>query len=96
MEITHKEKKQDAFSLVEVLAAVAIIGVTDEDEVLALLQTRDVTFLGSPYVRPDWNPIESTSAGDYRITWAGRTFLLLKPGTSGTGLKVDFEAGDYN
>ena len=27
MEITHKEKKQDAFSLVEVLAAVAIIGV---------------------------------------------------------------------
>ena len=68
----------------------------DETAILGLLQTRDVTIPGSPFVRPDWNPSTSSSEEDYRIQWAGQTFELLKPGTPGHGLKVDFQAGDYN
>ena len=68
----------------------------DETAILGLLQTRDITLPGSPFVRPDWNPVASSSEDDYRIQWAGRTFELLKPGTAGHGLRVDFEAQDYN
>ena len=68
----------------------------DEAVVLGLLQTRDNLVPGSPFVRPDWNPVGSDSNEDYRIQWAGKTFQLLKPGTDGHGLKVDFEASDYN
>ena len=68
----------------------------DEEAVVALLQTRDVTIPGSPFLRPDWNPQSSDSAEDYRVMWSGRLFQLLKPGVDGHGLKVDFEATDYN
>ena len=68
----------------------------NEEAIVALLQTRDVTIPGSPFVQPDWDPTGSDDAADYRIRWAGRTFELLKPGTAGHGLRVDFEAGDYN
>ncbi|MFT4549509.1 MAG: hypothetical protein ACI9UA_000581 [Pseudoalteromonas tetraodonis] len=69
---------------------------TDEAAILVLLQTRDVTIPGSPFVRPDWQPTASDSTEDYRIHWAGRTFTLLKPGIEGHGLKIDFQAADYN
>ena len=69
---------------------------TDEAAVLALLQTRDITIPGTPFVRPNWHPVASEEITDHRIRWAGTTFELLLPGTAGKGLKVDFEAGDYN
>ena len=68
----------------------------DELAVMALLQTRDVTIPGSPFVRPNWNPVGSSSSEDYRIQWTGRLFELLKPGVAGHGLKVNFQATDYN
>ncbi len=68
----------------------------DEMAVLRTLQYRDSDnpSPGSPYMRSDWNPAVSGSSSDYRLTWAGTVFKLLEPGTSGTGLKVDFEGGD--
>jgi hypothetical protein len=69
---------------------------TDEAAILVLLQTRDITIPGSPFVRPNWSPVASDSEEDYRIEWLGRAFVLLKPGEPGHGLKVDFEASDYN
>ena len=39
----------------------------DETAILGLLQTRDITLPGSPFVRPDWNPVASSSEDDYRI-----------------------------
>ena len=68
----------------------------DEASVLALLQTRDDSVPGTPFVRPDWNPIASSSADDYRLQWGGQIYQLLKPGTAGQGIKVDFQATDYN
>lgn len=50
--------------------------------------------VGSPYVHKRWNPVVSSSTSDYRLKWKGTLFILLAPGTSGTGLKVDFNGGD--
>lgn len=69
---------------------------TDEATVLGLLQTRDNTVPGTPFVDPRWNPVASSSNEDYRIQWAGEIFVLLTPGTEGSGIKVDFQARDYN
>jgi len=68
----------------------------DELAVLRSLQYRSSTnpAIGSPYVRPDWSPVSSNSTKDYRIVWMGTLFKVLAPGTSGTGLKVDFGGGD--
>ncbi len=41
-----------------------------------------------------WNPVASSNTQDYRFKWKGTLFILLPPGTAGTGLKVDFNAGD--
>ena len=68
----------------------------DEEAILALLQERDPTVPGTPYLRADWNPVASSSVDDYRIQWKGQRFILVDPGEAGFGLKVDFEAGDYN
>ena len=76
-------------------AAVAGSGA-DEAEIIGLLQTRDVTIPGTPFLRADWAPIASSSAEEYRIRWAGRRFVLLELGEAGTGLKVNFQAEDYD
>ena len=69
---------------------------TDEAAVLALLQTRDDTVPGTPFVDPRWSPVASASSEDHRIQWVGEIFVLLKRGVEGSGIKVDFEANDYN
>ena len=70
---------------------------TDEFLVLRSLQWRDPLdpSPGSPYVRPDLNPVASTDSQSYRIRWNGRLFTLLEPGSAGAGMKIDFQAGDY-
>jgi prepilin-type N-terminal cleavage/methylation domain-containing protein len=68
----------------------------DEATVLGLLQTRDDSVPGTPFVRPDWDPIASSSEEDYRIQWAGQVYVMLKPGVAGQGIKVNFQATDYN
>jgi hypothetical protein len=45
-------------------------------------------------MRHDWNPAISSSTGDYRVMWMGNLYKLLPPGTTGTGLKVNFEGTD--
>ena len=69
----------------------------DEFAILRSLQWRDPLdpATGAPFVRPNWNPSASTEAKDYRLRWKGRTFDVLQPGDAGSGIKVDFEAGDY-
>ncbi|MGI9242930.1 MAG: pilus assembly FimT family protein, partial [Verrucomicrobiales bacterium] len=56
---------------------------TDESVVLTLLQTRDDTIPGTPFVDPKWAPIASSSSADHRIEWVGEIFVLLKPGVEG-------------
>ena len=74
----------------------------DEVMVLRSLQWREPDgaanqkeiYYKGPYMRPDWNPDTSSSTDDWRIQWTGSSWKLLLPGTSGAGLKVDFEGND--
>jgi prepilin-type N-terminal cleavage/methylation domain-containing protein len=50
--------------------------------------------VGSPYIHTRWNPVASSDTADYRLQWKGTLFVLLAPGTAGTGLKVDFKSAD--
>ena len=70
--------------------------IVDETEVLESLQYRSAAnpAPGSPYIRPDWHPVESADTTTYRIEWKGRHFSLLEPGEAGTGFLIDFEGGD--
>ena len=74
------------------------VAVSGQDEMLILrtMQYRnpDNPAPGSPYVRCDWNPSISSSTADYRLQWTGTLYKLLKPGQSGVGLKVEFDARD--
>lgn len=74
------------------------VSVSGQDEMLILrtMQYRNPTnpAPGSPYMRHDWNPAISSSTGDYRVMWMGNLYKLLPPGTTGTGLKVNFEGTD--
>lgn len=47
-----------------------------------------------PFMRPDWQPTTSNLNSDYRITWTGSAWKLLKPGVTGTGLKLVFDGSD--
>lgn len=72
---------------------------TDASVELAVLRTLQYRNplnpkVGSPYVHARWNPVASSSTDEYRIKWKGTLFVLLPPGTSGSGLKVDLNAGD--
>jgi prepilin-type N-terminal cleavage/methylation domain-containing protein len=71
---------------------------TDEMFVLRTLEYRNPDTnkakIGSPYVTPCYNPTTSSVPEDFRIRWNGRMFELLRPGQSGTGLKVTFDGSD--
>lgn len=71
----------------------------DEWAVLRTLQYRnpdeDRASPGSPFVNPCYNPSSSSSTDDFRITWTGRLYKLLKPGETGLGIKVVFDGSDY-
>lgn len=72
----------------------------DENRVLLALRSRASDPLkarpGSPYVTPSYNPRASSDASDYRITWTGSQYKLLRPGTAGTGLRVVFDNSDMD
>lgn len=71
----------------------------DETMVLRKLQFRnpneDLAKVGSPYYDPRYNPVASSADTTYRLRWTGRLFELLRPGTSGTGLLMNFEGTDF-
>ena len=43
---------------------------------------------------PEYNPKSSSCDRDSRFRWNGRVYDLLVPGTSGSGLKMVFDASD--
>ncbi len=69
----------------------------DEMDVLTTLQWRhpddELADAGSPYVTPYWDPAVSSDDETYRIRWNGKVFELLKAGTAGSGIKIDFTNG---
>ncbi|MDP1591552.1 MAG: type II secretion system protein [Prosthecobacter sp.] len=71
----------------------------DEMVILRTLQYRDTDIdrakIGSPYIDPRYNPRISSSDRDYRLRWTGRNYEMLKPGTTGTGLLMDFDGTDF-
>ncbi len=72
-------------------------GTTDELAIVRSLQYRNPSdpAPGAPFVRPNWHPVGSSSSEDYRLRWNGKIFVILEPGTAGSGLKVAFRASDY-
>lgn len=71
----------------------------DEMVILRTLQYRetdeDKAKVGSPYLDPRYNPLTSSSIDDYRLRWSGKLYELLKPGTAGSGLLINFEGTDF-
>lgn len=71
----------------------------DEMVVLRTIQYRNTDIdrakIGSPYFDPRYNPILSSNATDYRIRWFGRGYELLRPGASGTGIKMNSDGTDF-
>jgi len=70
----------------------------DEVFVLRTLQYRHPqetkAKLGSPYITPAYNPETSSSTADYRIRWTGKLYELLRPGQTGSGIKMMFDSAD--
>ena len=71
---------------------------SDEMFVLRTIQYRnpdeDRAKAGSPYVTPYYNPATSSSTDDFRIRWTGKLYELLRPGQSGSGIKLVFDGSD--
>lgn len=69
----------------------------DEIAIVRSLQYRDPLdpAPGAPFVRPNWHPIGSDDDEEFRLQWNGMVFVVLAPGTSGTGIMVEFDASDY-
>lgn len=73
--------------------------IADELVILRTLQYRDPNINraqpGSPYMDPRYNPVSSSDDTLHRLRWTGTLFELLKPGTGGTGIIMNFEGTDF-
>ncbi len=87
------------FSQINYQITLAADDATSDDEFLVLrtLQWRDSNdpSPGSPFVKPNYNPVESSDDSDYRLRWNGKLFVIIPKGTAGTGLKLNFQGDDY-
>lgn len=83
----------------ELLFSPVSTATADELVILRTLQYRhedpDRATIGSPFADPRYNPVANSSVDEYRIRWAGKSYELLKPGTPGTGLLMNFEGTDF-
>lgn len=83
----------------ELLFSPVTNATADELVILRTLQCRhedpDRAAIGSPYADPRYNPVGSSAINEYRLRWAGKSYELLKPGTPGTGLLMNFEGTDF-
>ncbi len=52
--------------------------------------------VGSPYLANNWTPVISSSTSDYRLVWKGTLFVLVNPGDTGVGVKVDFDGASLS
>ena len=70
----------------------------DELHVLRTLQWKDPDTsemnLHGPFMRVDWNHVGSSDSNDHRLKWTGSSWKVLRKGTAGTGLRVDFAGTD--
>lgn len=69
--------------------------ITEEQQILAYLQTKDVTVFGSPHFRGDFTAVSSSDNTEYRIRWNGARFELVEPGTDGNGMLFEAEGGQF-
>jgi type II secretory pathway pseudopilin PulG len=71
----------------------------DEMVILRTIQYReedeDRAKIGSPYLDPRYNPITSADLTTYRFRWTGSLYEMLKPGTAGTGIVMNFDGTDF-
>lgn len=83
----------------ELLEAKRPSSADDEKLVLRKLQYRnpneDLAKVGSPYFDPSYQPAASALDTTYRLRWTGKLYELLRPGTPGTGLLMNFEGTDF-
>lgn len=69
----------------------------DEQHILQTLQWQDPSIelgVAGPFMRPNWIPTTSDSDEEYRAVWAGSFWKLARPGESGVGLQINFQATD--
>ena len=67
---------------------------TEENNIVDLLQAKDITVFGSPFFRSDWQPITGNDPETYRIRWNGVTFEIIEQNSSGTGLEIRTDGSD--
>ncbi len=98
LEMLNRGMAECAASVSEFVWKRADNSTEDELYVLLVMQFRkpdpDKADFNSPYIEPRYRPLTSSSMQDYRIRWTGRRFELLRPGTTGSGLKVVFDGSD--
>lgn len=63
-------------------------GIGDEQAVFTVLQARDESVPGSPYLPSNLSASASTDTNAYRAVWNGRMFQIVEPGTAGTGVDL--------
>ena len=51
--------------------------------------------LGQPYFDARYRPSGSSDSNEYRSRWNGRSYELLRPGTSGSGILMNFNGSDF-
>ena len=73
--------------------------VADELVILRTLQYRNPNLKraqpGAPFMDPRYNPVSSSDVSEHRLRWTGKMFELIKPGQSGTGIRMNFEGTDF-
>ena len=98
LEMLNRGLSECAASVREYVVTREDARTTDELRVLMEMQYRnpdpDKADINSPFIEPRYRPTTSSSLQDYRIRWTGRRFELLRPGTTGSGLKVVFDGSD--
>jgi hypothetical protein len=98
LEMLNPSMSERAASVKEYVFTRVDANTTDEQLVLMDMQYRnpdpDKADINSPFIEPRYRPTTSSSVNDFRLRWTGRRFELLRPGTTGSGLKVVFDGSD--
>lgn len=87
--LSHLNRAVMSYShAVSELTNAATSGITDEQSVFTALKTRDEGIPGTPFLNETFTLVSSSDTTIHRASWNGYTFVLLKPGTSGTGVDL--------
>jgi len=61
----------------------------DEASIMSLLMTRDAGVVGTPFLTGSWPSVATDNTQHHRAQWNGRFFVVIPPGTNGTGLRIN-------